>query len=154
MLSGEEFGRTKGGNDNSYNASPEVNSLRWNQAYGQKDLLEYYKGLISIRKYSPGLCDKTPQARDRFYSTWAEIGAAGYYLDNRGPEGDGTLCVIYNARPEPLTHTLLPGFWELWADGENSFRWKESITLSGSITVPACSAMILSQDGILDKGDF
>ena len=80
-------------------------------------------------------------------------GAAGYYLDNRGPGGDGTLCVIYNARETDLTLDLHPGTWELWVDGVSSFRWKEGIPLSGSITVPPCSAMILSQDGMLDKGE-
>ena len=154
MLSGEEFARTKDGNDNSYNAPIRLNSLKWQRAYEMTPLREYYRGLISIRKCSPGLCDKTPQAADRFYSTWTEIGAAGYYLDNRGPGGDGTLCVIYNANLQPIAHNLLPGSWELWADGESSFRWQEKITLSGTITIPPCSAMILSQDGILDKGDY
>ena len=148
MLSGEEFARTKEGNDNSYNAPISLNRLDWTRAYENSALVEYYRGLISIRKYSPGLWDKTPQAQDRFYCTWQEVGAAGYYLDNRGPDGDGTLCVIYNANPESITHDLLPGDWELWADGENSFLWKEDRMLRGTITVPGCSAMILSQDGI------
>ena len=153
MLSGEEFARTKGGNDNSYNAPIGLNALDWSRTEAQRDLLQYYKGLISIRKYSPGLCDKSPQAADRFYSSWTRTGEVGFYLDNRGPCGDGTLCVIYNANLCPITHSLLPGNWELWADGESSFRWKENITLSGTVTVAPCSAMILSQDGILDKGE-
>ena len=153
MLSGEEFARTKDGNDNSYNASIELNQLDWNRAWEMKDLREYYQGLISIRKSSPGLCDKTPQAGDRFYSTWACAGAAGYYLDNRGPGSNSTLCVIYNANTTPITHALLPGDWEIWADGENSFLRKEGRKISGTVTVPAFSAMILSQDGILRKGD-
>ena len=153
MLSGEEFARTKNGNDNSYNAPIELNCLDWQRAWEQEPLREYYRGLISIRKSSPGLCDKTPQARDRFYQQWTRPGAAGYYLDNRGPDGDGSLCVIYNANTVPLRHNLLPGSWEIWADGENSFRWKEGTSVSGCITVPPLSAMILSQDGIAHKGE-
>ena len=153
LLSGEEFARTKEGNDNSYNAPIELNQLDWQRAWDQTSLREYYRGLIAIRKYSPGLCDKTPEARNRFYSQWTRPGAAGYYLDNRGPEGDGSLCVIYNAGTQPLSHTLLPGSWEIWADGENSFRWKENTSVSGTITVPPLSAMILSQDGIVHKGE-
>ena len=153
MLSGEEFARTKNGNDNSYNAPVEVNALHWERILQYQTLTEYYKGLIAIRKRSPGLWDKSPQASDRFYFAWESPGAVGYYLDNRGPGGDGTLCVIYNASEQPLTHELLPGTWELWADGESSFRWKEHRFLSGNITVAPCSAMILSQDGMLDKGE-
>ena len=153
LLSGEEFARTKNGNDNSYNAPIQLNRLDWQRAWQQEALREYYRGLIAIRKYSPGLCDKTPEARNRFYSQWSSPGAAGYYLDNRGPDGDGCLCVIYNANTAPLPFTLPPGDWALWADGENSFRWKEAISLSGSITLPPTSAMILSQDGIAHKGE-
>ena len=153
MLSGEEFARTKDGNDNSYNAPISLNRLDWNRAWEMEDLRKYYQGLIAIRKHSPGLCDKSPQAQDRFYRTWVSPGAAGFYLDNRGPEGDGTLCIIYNANMFEITRELPAGSWEIWADGESSFRFQEGKSIQGSVSVPPCSAMILSQDGILDKGE-
>ena len=62
MQAGEEFGRTKFGDGNSYRSNPEINMLRWKQTEEFSDLLEYYKGLIRLRKRMPGLCDKTATA--------------------------------------------------------------------------------------------
>lgn len=47
---GQEFARTKNGNENSYNASDEINKLDWNRAKENKDIVEYFKSLILIRK--------------------------------------------------------------------------------------------------------
>ncbi len=47
---GQEFARTKQGNENSYNASDEINKLDWNRAKENNDIVEYIKELIAIRK--------------------------------------------------------------------------------------------------------
>ena len=62
LLSGEEFARTKGGRDNTYNAPITINRLDWEQAYKEQELVEYYRGLITLRKMLPGLWDKSAQA--------------------------------------------------------------------------------------------
>lgn len=48
LLAGEEFLRTKGGNENSYNASYEVNELNYALKVQHKDMFENYKKLISL----------------------------------------------------------------------------------------------------------
>lgn len=54
MQAGEELGRTKFGNDNSYNAPLSINQIDWPRAKENKDLVDYYRGMIAIRKmYSP-----------------------------------------------------------------------------------------------------
>ena len=50
MQAGEEAGRTKLGEDNSYNLSKDLNKLDWNRMYEFEDLMNYYKGLIALRK--------------------------------------------------------------------------------------------------------
>lgn len=47
---GEEFARTKEGEENSYNASIEINQLDWKRTKKYKSLVEYYKGLIQMRQ--------------------------------------------------------------------------------------------------------
>ena len=47
---GEEFARTKYGEENSYNLPDKINSLEWSRKAEYKDLFEYYKGLIALRK--------------------------------------------------------------------------------------------------------
>jgi pullulanase len=47
---GEEFLRTKFGSHNSYNQSDEINKIRWELKKINKDIFEYVKGLIRLRK--------------------------------------------------------------------------------------------------------
>ena len=49
MLAGEEFLRTKGGNDNSYESSYEVNELNYALKVENKDIFENYKALIAFK---------------------------------------------------------------------------------------------------------
>ena len=47
---GEEFLRTKYGEDDSYKSSADINKLDWKRAYENKDIVEYYASLIKMRK--------------------------------------------------------------------------------------------------------
>lgn len=47
---GEEFLRTKYGEDDSYKSSAQINMLDWKRAYENKDIVEYYASLIKMRK--------------------------------------------------------------------------------------------------------
>ncbi len=47
---GEEFARTKHGDDNSYKSSDEVNKIDWDRKNEYIDLFQYYKGLAELRK--------------------------------------------------------------------------------------------------------
>ena len=53
MQAGEEYGRTKFGDGNSYRSDPKLNMMRWHQTVEFADLLSYYEGLISLRKNCP-----------------------------------------------------------------------------------------------------
>lgn len=50
MLSGEEFGKTKFGNDNSFDSGKRVNQIDWLRASRMTDLLNYYRSLIALRR--------------------------------------------------------------------------------------------------------
>ncbi|MGQ4705290.1 type I pullulanase [Bacillus thuringiensis] len=50
LHAGQEFYRTKKGNENSYNASDEINQLDWDQKEKEIETVNYIKGLIAIRK--------------------------------------------------------------------------------------------------------
>ena len=47
---GEEGGRTKLGEHNSYNLSKNLNMIDWKRMYMFEELIEYYKKIIKIRK--------------------------------------------------------------------------------------------------------
>ena len=148
FLSGEEFARTKNGKDNTYRDSISLNRLDWTLAWKNADLVNYYRGLIALRKQCPGLCDKGPTAPGRMNHAWYKKNVIQFELDNRSEHGDSpwkTLCLILNARPAPVVRPLRKGEWKVLADGMDSFLWKNPLPISGSASVPAHSVLILGK---------
>ena len=145
FLSGEEFGRTKGGIKNSYCSSPEVNQLDWNRAWENRELVDYYRGLIALRQQLPGLQDKSEKAAGRIL--WAkdfDHNCAALCLDNNGSKWEQVL-MVFCCGEESQQLTLPEGKWQVLVDGDSSFQWKLRIGVSGSCTVPPKSALILGK---------
>lgn len=67
FLAGEEFARTKKGDHNSYKSPDFVNTINWQRTMEYKELADYYKGLIKIRKAFSPLRDNTTKAVDTSY---------------------------------------------------------------------------------------
>ena len=66
---------------------------------GNRNLMEYYRGLIALRKQLPGLCDKTEQAKERIFEKKIEKeGLLSFRVKNRR-EGENShwreLFVVY-----------------------------------------------------------
>ena len=150
MQAGEEFGRTKFGDGNSYRSDPEINMLRWHQTLEFADLLEYYEGLISLRKKLPGLCDKSPNAFKRITEkkVWKD-GVVSFLVDNRTEQSSrddwDQLLIIYNA--EDKTSVTLPsGNWTVLADKSGTDCLKQpSFTKDGQLIVEARCGMMLGR---------
>ena len=147
LLSGEEFARTKQGIKNTYASPLTVNQLDWVRAWENQSLVDYYRGLIALRKQLPGLCDKSAHAGGRILMA-AQHGAsaASVLLDNSG-EGSayGTLLLAFNAGDEALKLTLPQGEWDVLCDGESSFLWQAPKTAAGETEILPVSALILGK---------
>ena len=153
MLAGEEFGRTKQGLQNSFNASAALNQLDWARAWTGpwRDLADYYRGLIALRPQLPALCSKGPDAPARLRSAWrpARLTAA-FLLDNSGPASRwDALLLFYSAAGQPRPAALPDGQWQVLADPDSSFRWQEAAPalLAGQAALPAAGALILGRVG-------
>ena len=144
---GEEFGRTKGGIKNSYCSSPEVNQLDWKRARENKDLVEYYRGLIALRKQLPGLQDKSAKAKDRILKAFdIAPNCSGILLDNSSENSKwDKLLLCFNCSPKTAELSLSEGNWQVLADGENTFRWKETLYAEEKIQIPPQSALLLGR---------
>ena len=150
FLSGEEASRTKGGLENSYNAPIEINRLDWNRMYEQYELVEYYSGLIALRKRLPGLCDKSEDAWKRIRDEWKTDGVVGFLVDNHSesqPSLWETLCVIYNSRQEEIERNLPKGKWEVLVDAHSSRLWQNPFVTEGTLRVEGRSVLVLGQTG-------
>lgn len=146
MLSGEEFGRTKEGVKNSYNAPVALNRLDWRRCSENQALVDYYRGLIALRKRLPGLCDKTAEAGKRLRIVrQMRKDAAAFLLDNGADSPWSEIALAYNLSDQTATLSLPKGDWVVLADGNNSFLWQTPTHLCDEASIPAMDALILGR---------
>ena len=146
FLAGEEFARTKGGVKNSYCSSPVINQLDWTRAWQNRRLVDYYRGLIALRKKLPCLCDKTSQASHRILAA-SELssGCIEISLDNReGRKWDEILLIIHTGKDMQEIH-LPHGVWQVLVDDRSSFCWKERRYQEENAVIAPVSVLILGR---------
>lgn len=152
---GEEFGRTKRGDENSYKSAPALNCLDWERRAAFDGLVEYYRGLIGLRSRIGFFADKSKEAFSRVQIQKAEQDMVNILIDN---EGYGRtpykkIFISYYAGQEDTTLLLPPGKWQVLADGGSSFLWKRSPVLGKGrrvrkeIKMEAVSLTILGSNG-------
>ncbi len=147
FLAGEEFARTKGGIKNSFRSDSAVNRLDWKRAWENRELVDYYRGLIGLRMQLPGLQDKTCLAEKRIL--WAKDVAPDCVMvcvDNSGEQSNwNEVLMIFNCSELSREVVLPEGRWQILADGRNSFRWREERYTAGKEEVKALSALLLGR---------
>ncbi|MCI9368237.1 MAG: type I pullulanase [Oscillospiraceae bacterium] len=143
LQAGEEFGRTKLGDGNSYRSPPEINMLRWEQAARFAPLTDYYRQLIRLRKALPGLCRKSPDAADYVTDQTVLAPQVVSFRISQGGRAGEPLWVIYNASPWEYVIHLPDEGWVIRADGQCA--WQSTPVEGWSLSVPAQSGMLLAQ---------
>lgn len=117
---GEEFARTKYGNDNSYNASIAINQLDWARTDTHQDLVDYYKNMIAIRKIYAPLRDPTKRTADMMSFKRLPENLISYLIpnliDENGPWKN--LLVVANTSNRPYTIDLPKD------ENQNDQKWK------------------------------
>jgi len=73
LCGGEEFARTKNGNENSYNCGDTDNAIDWSRVATYANLTSYYQGMVDIRKAFSG-----------FRTVYTETGVSGKGNDLSG----------------------------------------------------------------------
>ncbi len=77
ILAGQEFYRTKYGDGNSYRSGDGVNKLDWRRMSAEWDTVNYYRGLIALRKSNHAF-DDLANSRQYFTRLNAPAGVAAY----------------------------------------------------------------------------
>ena len=122
LQAGEEFGRTKYGDENSYISSIDVNLLDWARAYENKDLVDYYRGMMCIRKAYPPLRDATNQTGNAVTFSQLRENMIAYTIPNLTNQGDWRMmAVVVNTSMHPDQIELrsshpLPKEWTILAN--------------------------------------
>ena len=148
---GEEFARSKMGDHNSYKSSASINKLDWKRVKEYSDLVNYYKGLIEIRKNFSAFRDPTTSAGNRiqWLSTPGTQQIAYSLTNNVSGEWSKVVC-LFNASSNGTTINLPSGNWVIIANDTKA--GVESLgTASGSVQLPGRSAMILVEKNSFDN---
>ncbi|GCE23496.1 type I pullulanase [Dictyobacter kobayashii] len=144
---GEEFLRTKEGNDNSYNAGDAVNQFDWSRKAKYKDVFEYYAGLIKLRKNHPAFRMTTTAAIDSHLSFLD--GPANTVMFQLGPHANQDswqhILVIYNPTNAAVSFSLPEGIWNL-AVSEDQISEQGLQQMTGQIEVPGIACLVLYQN--------
>jgi pullulanase/glycogen debranching enzyme len=140
--SGQEFGRSKGGNDNSYDQDNEVNWIDWSVKEKNRDIFNLYKGLIALRMKYPNF--RSPVAMNNQTMQWIQPGnnnGLGMYL-----KGTTDFLVLFNGDSREWIRFNLPqsGTWKVVCDGEKVDD-AGLYTAEGDYNVPPTTAIILKK---------
>lgn len=143
VLAGEEMVRSKDGNENSYNASPNLNKIDWNNTVKFADVVSYYKGLLEFRNaYAPL---RTPTALDSVKTTNMNGVIANVYTT--ADASYKAVAMLYNGSSEDATVTIpgtnLPSDWVIVVNGERAGTASLGEVSGSTVTVPANSALYL-----------
>lgn len=155
ILAGEEMARTKHGDHNSYKSPLSVNAIDWNRAKTYNNLVEYYKGLIAIRKaYSPFREPTMDTVNHTYFVTNGK--AIAYTVPNITKGEWSMMTIAVNNSKEAVkielkSHNELPKAWVVLADEDKS-GLKELRRIDGNnITIPPMSSLVMVDDVSYDK---
>ena len=154
-LAGEEMGRSKDNDHNSYKSSPTLNMIDWELAKTNADIVSYYAGMKEIRdKFSP-LRAATYEGYtyegepiDPTYNANGVVTSSHGYIGKWTNSKDGEwkkLVVIANNKEDDVDVTLndTNSKWVVVADQFKSGVKELASADSNSFTVPGRSMLVL-----------
>ena len=149
---GQEFLRTKLGDENSYKSSDIVNRLDWLRREKNNDTVEYFKGLIEMKKEHKAFRFATKdEIKESITPLTLENNVIAYQIES--DDVWDSIVVIHNANKEAISVTLPENaVWEVVVkEGQAGIESLESISgdevlVSGIDTVVMYKAAELDTD--------
>lgn len=141
-LGGEEFCRSKDGDENSYASSRKENMLDWEHVDLYSDVIEYYRGLYKIRDAFAAFSDSTAAtANSLTYLSDVPKGVMGYTINNTESGKWSQMCVIFNGS-DSAQNVTAKGDWVVLADNKTA-GLRNIKNVVNSVKVEAHSAVIM-----------
>lgn len=141
-LGGEEFCRSKDGDENSYASSRKENMLDWENVDLYSDVIEYYRGLYKIRDAFAAFSDSTAAtANSLTYLSDVPKGVTGYTINNTESGKWNQMCVIFNGS-DSAQNVTAKGDWVVLADNKTA-GLRNIKNVINSVKVEAHSAVIM-----------
>ena len=117
MQAGEEWGRTKHGDHNSYKGPLATNRLDWTRAHRPEfaALTAFYRGMLAIRRAYPRLSGAAGEPEPFILALPGWL--IGFVPENDGTATAGQLAVHYNPERTRQWASLPAGTWRKVSDG-------------------------------------
>lgn len=152
MFAGEEIFRDKKGVHNSYKSPDSINAIDWSLKAANRDLFDYYKGLVALRKAHPAfrMTSAADIAKNLVFDkidSNKQPNLIAYSLRNHaGGDEWAEIKVVFNGSDSPADYKVAKGNWLIVAhDGKISPEGNLGTTAGGVMTLAPHSALILAR---------
>lgn len=149
MMAGEEWGRTKFGDENSYKSSIDSNHLDWGRAYENKDLVNYYRGMTAIRHAYAPLRDISNQTGDAIFFSQLRENVLAYTIPDTWGTSDWTMMAVivntsHHAEHVELKSSFpLPKEWTVLANRHTAGLTSLGTILGNNLLINPREALVL-----------
>ena len=149
MFAGEEIFRSKQRVHNSFRSPDSINAIDWNQKEKYRDLFDYYRNLIAMRKAHPAFRLRTADEVARhikFDETKSDNLISYSITGNAGGDTWKEIKLVFNGANEAQTVNIKKDDWTIVAQDGRIDMNGLGTTHGGSITLPPHTALILATE--------
>lgn len=148
MFAGEEVFRDKQGVHNSYKSPDSINAIDWNRKGEYRELFDYYRNLIAMRKAHPAFRMRTADdiARNIVFDKVKGDNLVSYSIKNNA-NGDSwkEIKVVFNGSAAEQQVKVNKADWTVVARDGKLDQEGLGTTKGGQMTVAPYSALILAR---------
>lgn len=149
MFAGEEIFRSKQRVHNSFRSPDSINAIDWNQKEKYRDLFDYYRNLIAMRKAHPAFRLRTADEVARhikFDETKSDNLISYSITGNAGGDTWKEIKLVFNGANEAQTVNIKKDDWTIVAQDGRIDMNGLGTTRGGSFTLPPHTALILATE--------
>jgi pullulanase len=141
---GSEWMRTKFGDHNSYQSPDSINQLVWADKDTQMSHVDYFKGLINLRKnHSAFRMPSADLIREHLTFLDSPSNTVAYTINDAPEETWKNIAVLINGNEEATTFTLPAKGWVVVVNGEKAGESSLARVSGDSITVEGKTLVVL-----------
>jgi pullulanase len=148
LFAGDEMMRDKKGVHNSYNSPDSINTIPWHNKLLHRDVFDYVKGLIAMRKAHPAfrLGDADLVRQHLEFLPVEEDNVVAFRLkDHAGGDAWDNIIVVLNARTAPASVDVPEGKYTVVCSNGVVNAAGMGGVFGPTVSVPARSALIIHQ---------
>ena len=146
MQAGEEWGRTKHGDHNSYKGPLETNRLDWTRAHRPEfaTLTDFYRGMLAIRRACPHLAGAYGEPEPFILALPGWL--IGFVPENSDSDAASPVVVYYNPERTHQWVSLPHGSWRKLSDGVHAGTTPFGPIFRDALELPPVSVTVLAAE--------